>query len=131
MVVGRHGPVVADVHGLSPLPSARRVAARLRHDDDHLMAARQLLGAVIPARQVKYDRAQDTALGVCPPDSVTRTSTTVALLTRQVPGVLKGIELVSLMHTDARPVRRAGPIVRLPQFRPGGPTKEAHQRAIN
>jgi hypothetical protein len=35
------------------------------------------------------------------------------------------------MRANARPARRAGPIVRLPQFRSSGPTKEAHRRALN
>jgi len=34
-------------------------------------------------------------------------------------------------RANARPARRAGPIVRLPQFARRGPTKEAHRRALN
>jgi hypothetical protein len=35
------------------------------------------------------------------------------------------------MRANARPARRAGPIVRLHNFARSGPTKEAHRRAIN
>ena len=37
----------------------------------------------------------------------------------------------SEMRANARPARRAGPIVRLPLLARRGPTKEAHRRALN
>jgi hypothetical protein len=40
-------------------------------------------------------------------------------------------KLVSEMRANARPSRRAGPIVRPPRFRPEWPTTEAHRRALD
>jgi arginase len=66
--VGRHWPAVADLDGLSPYFSAPDVVqVGCRDDDEHLVEARQLLGAVIPARQVREDG----------PETATRTARAV------------------------------------------------------
>jgi len=60
--VGQHWPAVANLDGLSPYFSAPDVVhIGCRDDDEHLAETRQLLGAVIPARQVREDGAEGTA----------------------------------------------------------------------
>jgi arginase len=60
--VGRHWPAVADLDGLSPYFSAPDVVhIGCRDNDEHLAETRQLLGAVIPARQVREDGVEGTA----------------------------------------------------------------------
>jgi arginase len=60
--VGQHWPAVANLDGLSPYFSAPDVVhIGCRDDDEHLAETRQLLGAVIPARQVRKDGAEGTA----------------------------------------------------------------------
>jgi arginase len=60
--VGRHWPAVANLDGLAPYFAAPDVVQLgCRDDDEHLLEARQLLGAVIPARQVRQDGAAGTA----------------------------------------------------------------------
>jgi arginase len=60
--VGQHWPAVANLDGLSPYFSAPDVVhIGCRDDDEHLAETRQLLGAVIPARQVREDGAESTA----------------------------------------------------------------------
>jgi arginase len=60
--VGQHWPAVANLDGLSPYFSAPDVVhIGCRDDDEHLAETRQVLGAVIPARQVREDGAEGTA----------------------------------------------------------------------
>jgi arginase len=60
--VGRHWPAVANLDGLSPYFSAPDVVQiGCRDDDEHLVETRRLLGAVIPARQIREDGAEGTA----------------------------------------------------------------------
>ena len=60
--VGLHWPAVANLDGLSPYFSAPDVVhIGCRDDDEHLAETRQLLGAVIPARQLREDGAEGTA----------------------------------------------------------------------
>jgi arginase len=60
--VGRHWPAVANLDGLSPYFSAPDVVQiGCRDNDEHLVETRRLLGAVIPARQIREDGAEGTA----------------------------------------------------------------------
>jgi arginase len=60
--VGRHWPAVANLDGLSPYFSPPDVVQiGCRDDDEHLVETRRLLGAVIPARQIREDGAEGTA----------------------------------------------------------------------
>jgi arginase len=53
---------VANLDGLAPYFAAPDVVQLgCRDDDEHLLEARQLLGAVIPARQVRQDGTAGTA----------------------------------------------------------------------
>jgi arginase len=60
--VGQHWPAVANLDGLSPYFSAPDVVhIGCRDNDEHLAETRQLLGAVIPARQVREDGVEGIA----------------------------------------------------------------------
>jgi len=66
--VGRHWPSIADIDGLSPYFSPRDTAhAGCRDDDEHFAEATALLGAVLPASQIRHrgaDQAARTILDV-------------------------------------------------------------------
>jgi arginase len=62
-VVGRHWPAVSDLDGLGPYFGATyAVHIGCRDDDEDLAEARQVLGAVITARQLRSAGAEATAL---------------------------------------------------------------------
>jgi arginase len=66
--VGRHWPAIADLDGLGPYFSSVGTAhAGCRDDDEQLQEATALLGAVLPASQIRHrgvEQAARTILGV-------------------------------------------------------------------
>ena len=60
--VGRHWPAIADIDGLSPYFSPVDTAhAGCRDDDEELLEATALLGAVLPAAQIRHQGVEQAA----------------------------------------------------------------------
>ena len=60
--VGRHWPAIADIDGLSPYFSPVDTAhAGCRDDDEELREATALLGAVVPASQIRHEGVEQAA----------------------------------------------------------------------
>jgi arginase len=60
--VGRHWPAIADIDGLAPYFAPADVAhAGCRDDDEELPETRDLLGAVIPASQIRHQGVERAA----------------------------------------------------------------------
>jgi arginase len=63
--VGRHWPAIADIDGLAPYFSpVDAVHVGCRDDDEGLQETRTLLGAVIPASQLRHQGVEQAARGI-------------------------------------------------------------------